>query len=183
MRVPGAVVAGDLFSLRGVTADRILFLSVNEDAVPAQIEEDPLLPDVDREELNRLVRQARMPEALTMRRGNAARRDCSFPPCASAREEVAFGVLRADAEGAAKRPSRYLLLLLAQFAGTGVFSQEWDEASGASVLSLSRNPFDAVSGPGPVSAREALSGRGVTVSSPTGEGNVPWHRVAATLSE
>jgi hypothetical protein len=185
MRVPGAVVAGDLFSLRGVTADRILFLSVNEDAVPAQIEEDPLLPDADREELNRLVRQARMPEALTMRRDNAAEERLLFSlPSASAREEIAFGVLRADAEGAAKRPSRYLLLLLAQFAGPGVFSQEWDEASGAPVLSLSRNPFDAVSGPGPVSAREAALRTWRDGVLPDGErGNVPWHRVAATLSE
>jgi hypothetical protein len=185
MRVSGAVVAGDLFSLRGVTADRILFLSVNEDSVPAQIEEDPLLPDVDREELNRLVRQARMPEALTMRRGNAAEERLLFSlPAASAREEVAFGVLRADAEGAAKRPSRYLLLLLAQFAGTGVFSQEWDKASGASVLSLSRNPFDAVSGPGPVSAREAALRTWRDGVLPDGESaDVPWHRVAATLSE
>ncbi|MDH3237796.1 MAG: PD-(D/E)XK nuclease family protein [Deltaproteobacteria bacterium] len=185
MRVPGAVVAGDLFSLRGATADRILFLSVNEDAVPAQIEEDPLLPDVDREELNRLVRQARMPDALTLRRGNAAEERLLFSlPAASAREEVAFGVLRADAEGAAKRPSRYLLLLLAQFAGPGVFSEKWDKASGASVLSLSRNPFDAVSGPGPVSAREAALRTWRDGVLPDGEsGDVPWHRVAATLSE
>ncbi|HSL99040.1 MAG TPA: PD-(D/E)XK nuclease family protein [Candidatus Limnocylindria bacterium] len=185
MRVPGAVVAGDLFSLRGATADRILFLSVNEDAVPAQIEEDPLLPDVDREELNRLVRQARMPDALTLRRGNAAEERLLFSlPAASAREEVAFGVLRADAEGAAKRPSRYLLLLLAQFAGPGVFSEKWDEASGASVLSLSRNPFDAVSGPGPVSAREAALRTWRDGVLPDGEGgDVPWHRVVATLSE
>ncbi|MGB3398860.1 MAG: PD-(D/E)XK nuclease family protein, partial [Candidatus Deferrimicrobiaceae bacterium] len=185
MRVPGAVVAGDLFSLRGATADRILFLSVNENAVPAQIEEDPLLPDVDREELNRLVRQARMPDALTLRRGNAAEERLLFSlPPASAREEVAFGVLRADAEGAAKRPSRYLLLLLAQFAGPGVFSEKWDEASGASVLSLSRNPFDAVSGPGPVSAREAALRTWRDGVLPDGEGgDVPWHRVAATLSE
>jgi hypothetical protein len=185
MRVPGAVVAGDLFSLRGATADRILFLSVNEDAVPAQIEEDPLLPDVDREELNRLVRQARMPDALTLRRGNAAEERLLFSlPAVSAREEVAFGVLRADAEGAAKRPSRYLLLLLAQFAGPGVFSEKWDEASGASVLSLSRNPFDAVSGPGPVSAREAALRTWRDGVLPDGEGgDVPWHRVVATLSE
>jgi PD-(D/E)XK nuclease superfamily len=185
MRVPGAVVAGDLFSLRGATADRILFLSVNEDAVPAQIEEDPLLPDVDREELNRLVRQARMPEALTLRRSNAAEERLLFSlPAASAREELAFGVLRADAEGAVKRPSRYLLLLLAQFAGPGVFSQEWDEASGASVLFLSRDPFDAVSGPGPVSAREAALRTWRDGVFPGGEsGDVPWHRVAATLSE
>ncbi|MGA6992805.1 MAG: PD-(D/E)XK nuclease family protein, partial [Candidatus Deferrimicrobiaceae bacterium] len=185
MRVPGAVVAGDLFSLRGSTADRILFLSVNEDTVPAQIEEDPLLPDVDREELNRLVRRARMPDALTLRRGNAAEERLLFSlPAASAREEVAFGVLRADADGAAKRPSRYLLLLLAQFAGPGVFSEKWAEASGSSVLSLSRNPFDAASGPGPVSAREAALRTWRDGVLPDGErGDVPWHRVAATLSE
>jgi len=185
MRVPGVVVAGDLFSLRGATADRILFLSVNEDAVPAQIEEDPLLPDVDREELNLLVRQSRMPDALTLRRGNAAEERLLFSlPAASAREEVAFGVLRADAEGAAKRPSRYLLLLLAQFAGPGVFSEKWERASGASVLSLTRDPFDAVSGPGPVSAREAAlrTWRGGVLPDGKG-GDVPWHRVAATLSE
>jgi hypothetical protein len=78
MRIPGAVVAGDLFSLRGVTADRILFLSVNEDLVPAQIEEDPLLPDEDRAELNRISRQPGMPDALSLRRGNAAEEKLLF---------------------------------------------------------------------------------------------------------
>jgi hypothetical protein len=185
MRVPGAVVAGDLFALRGATADRILFLSVNEDEVPAQIEEDPLLPDDDREELNRLARQPGMPDALSLRRRNAAEEKLLFSlPAVSAREEVAFGVLRADADGSGRRPSRYLLLLLSQFAGPGVFSERWDEASGASVLSLSRDPLEASSGPGPLSAREevfrawcggALPERGST--------EVPWHRVAATLAE
>jgi hypothetical protein len=185
MRVPGAVVAGDLFALRGATADRILFLSVNEDAVPAQIEEDPLLPDADREEINRIFRQRGMPDALALRRRNAAEEKLLFSlPAASAREEVAFGVLRADAEGAARRPSRYLLHLLSQFAGPGVYKEMWGEASGASILSLSRKPFAALSGPGPVSAREeALRAWHSGAFPDEGGGEVPWHRVATILSE
>jgi hypothetical protein len=185
MRVPGAVVAGDLLSLRGATADRILFLSVNEDAVPAQIEEDPLLPDGDREEINRIFRQRGMPDPLALRRRNAAEEKLLFSlPAASAREEVAFGVLRADAEGAARRPSRYLLLLLSQFAGPGVYKEKWGEASGASILSLSRKPFAALSGPGPVSAREeALRAWHNGAFPDEGGGEVPWHRVATILSE
>ena len=185
MRVPGAVIAGDLFSLRGATADRILFLSVNEDEVPAQIEEDPLLPDGDREELNRIARQPGMPDALTLRRRNAAEERLLFSlPAASAREELAFGVLRADAEGAARRPSRYLLLLLSHFAGPGVFSERWDEASGASVLCLSRNPLEASSGPGPLSPRETVfrAWCGGVPPAP-GSTEAPWHRIAGTLAE
>jgi ATP-dependent helicase/nuclease subunit B len=185
MRVPGAVVAGDIFSLRGATADRILFLSVNEEAVPAQIEEDPLLPDVDREEINRISRQRGMPDALALRRRNAAEERLLFSlPAASAREEVAFGVLRADAEGTARRPSRYLLHLLSQFAGPGVYSEKWGEASGASILSLSRKPFAALAGPGPVSPREAaLKGWHDGVLPDKGDREISWHRVAGILSE
>jgi RecB family exonuclease len=185
MRVPGAVVAGDLFSLRGATADRILFLSVNEEEVPAQIEEDPLLPDVDREELNRLAPQRGMPDALALRRRNAAEERLLFSlPAASAREEVAFGVLRADADGKARRPSRYLLLLLSQFAGPGVFSEGWEEASGASVWRLSRKPLEASCGPGPLSPREAVFRAWCGGVLPArGNAEVPWHRIAATLTE
>ncbi len=185
MRIPGTVVAGDLLSLRGATADRILFLSVNEDAVPAQIEEDPLLPDGDREEINRLTRQHGMPDALALRRRNAAEERLLFSlPAASAREEIAFSVLRSDAEGTFRRPSRYLLLLLSQFAGPAVFSEKWDEASGANVLFLSRKPFEAVSGPGPASAREAALRRWRDGAVPDfGRGEIPWHRIAATLAE
>ncbi len=185
LRVPGAVVAGDLVSLRGATAARILVLSVNEDVVPARIEEDPLLPDADRLELNRLVRQSGMPDALALRRQNAAEERLLFSlPAAQARAEVAFCVPRADAEGAALRPSRYLLLLLAQFAGTAAFAAKWDEVPGLSVASLSRKPFEALCGPGPVSVREAamrawLKGGGLK-GDPAG---VPWHRVAAILGE
>ncbi|HZD55033.1 MAG TPA: PD-(D/E)XK nuclease family protein, partial [Candidatus Aquicultoraceae bacterium] len=185
MRIPGSVVAGDLVSLRGVTADRILFLSVNEDSVPAQIEEDPLLPDEDREELNRIVRLRGMPDALALRRRNAAEERLLFSlPAASAREEIAFGVLRADAEGAPRRPSRYLLLLLSQFAGTGVFSGEWSDAPGASVFFLSRKPFEAIAGPGIVSAREAAL-RAWRDGGFPGEcgAEIPWGRIAGTLSE
>lgn len=185
MRIPGTVVAGDLFSLRGATADRILFLSVNEDAVPAQIEEDPLLPDEDREELNRLARLPGLPDALALRRRNAAEERLLFSlPAASARKEIAFSVLRADAEGVSRRPSRYLLLLLSQFAGAGVFSEKWGRECGADVLSLSRNPFDALSGPGPTSERESALRSWLDGAVPEpGSGKIPWHRIAATLSE
>ncbi len=184
MRTPGAVVAGDLFSLRGVTADRILFLSVNEDMVPAQIEEDPLLPDEDRAELNRLSRQRGLPDALSLRRGNAAEEKLLFSlPAASCRQEVAYSALRADAEGGARRPSRYLLLLISEFSGPAVFSENWEEAPGISVLSLSRSPFAALSDPGPLSVREsALKEWRAGRLPPGGEEGVPWHRIAGTLS-
>lgn len=184
MRVPGAVVAGDLFSLRGVTADRILFLSVNEDAVPAQVEEDPLLPDEDREELNRILRRPGMPDALSLRRRNAAEEKLLFSlPAASAREEVVYGVLRADAEGAARRPSRYLLLLLSRFAGPGVFSEEWEKASGVALLSLPRSPLAALSGPGPLSGRERALARWRAGLAPAGDGGeIPWHRILPALA-
>ena len=184
MRTPGAVIAGDLFSLRGVTADRILFLSVNEDLVPAQIEEDPLLPDEDRAELNRLSRQPGMPDALSLRRGNAAEEKLLFSlPAASSREEVAYSVLRADADGTARRPSRYLLLLISQFAGPGVFSEDWAAGSGITVLSLPRSPFTALSGPGPLSLRETELRDWREGLRPSGRAEgVPWHRIAGTLS-
>ena len=155
MRKPGAVVLGDSVVLRGVTADRAIVLSVNEDAVPAQLEEDPLLPDDDREEINRGTRQPDLPDALSLRRRNAAEEKLLFAlPAASVREGIAFSVLRADAAGAARRPSRYLLHLLSRFAGPAVFSEEWEAASGAVVERLPRSPFVALEGEGPRSARE-----------------------------
>jgi|GEM_PF-981204 len=155
LRRPGAVAAGDLFSLRGVTADRILFLSVNEGTVPAQREEDPLLGDEEREELNRLLRRPGLPDALPLRRRRSAEEKLLFAlPALSARKEVAWGVLRSDASGAARRPSRYLLDLLSRFAGPEVFSEQWAERSGAAVETLPRDPFAALEGDGPQSARE-----------------------------
>jgi len=184
MRVPGAVVAGDLFTLRGVTADRILFLSVNEESVPAQLEEDPLLPDEDREELNRLLRRPNLPDSLSLRRRNASEEKLLFSlPAASTREEIAFGVLRADAEGASRRPSRYLLLLLSRFAGPGVFSEAWAERSGAPVFILPRPPLAALAGPHPVSGRErALARWGEGLSPEEEPEEIPWHRIVPALS-
>ena len=184
MRVPGAVVAGDIHALRGVTADRVLFLSVNEDAVPAQVDEDPLLPDDDRAMINRLARQAGLPDALSLLRRNAAEEKLLFSlPAASARRGLGFSVLRADAEGAAKRPSRYLLHLLARFAGPAVFSDDWTGASGARVLSLPRSPGAMLSAPGPLSPRErALSAWRAGNPPEDGGAGVPWRRIAAALS-
>ena len=184
MRVPGAVVAGDVYALRGVTADRVIFLSVNEDAVPAQVDEDPLLPDDDRAALNRLTRQAGLPDALSLLRRNAAQEKLLFSlPAASAREGLAFSVLRADAEGAAKRPSRYLLHLLSRFAGPRVFSEDWAGASGASVLSLPRSPDAMLSAPGPLSPREKALAAWRAGIPPGGDGTgVPWGRIAGTLA-
>ena len=185
MRVPGAVVAGDLNTLRGVTADRVIFLSANEDVVPAQIDEDPLLPDADREALNRLARQAGLPEALSLQRRNAAQEKLLFTlPAASARREIAFSVLRADAEGAVKRPSRYLLHLLAQFAGPGVFAEEWASAANAPVRFLPRSPFAMLRAEGPLSPREAaLRSWRDGIPPKDGADGIPWHRIVATLSE
>ncbi len=184
LRIPGAVVAGDVHALRGVTADRAIFLSVNEDAVPAQVDEDPLLPDDDRAFLNRLTRQAGLPDALSLLRRNAAEEKLLFSlPAASARAGLAFSVLRADAEGAAKRPSRYLLHLLSRFAGPQVYSENWTGASGALVLVLPRSPDAMLSAPGPLSAREkALAGWRAGI--PPGDDGigVPWRRIAGTLS-
>ncbi|MGE5189207.1 MAG: PD-(D/E)XK nuclease family protein [Gemmatimonadota bacterium] len=184
MRVPGTVVAGDVHALRGVTADRVIFLSVNEDAVPAQVDEDPLLPDDDRAILNRMTRQAGLPEALSLLRRNAAEEKLLFSlPAASARRGLAFSVLRADAEGAAKRPSRYLLQLLARFAGPEAFSDDWAGASGARVSFLPRSPDAMLSAPGPLSARErALSDWRAGRSPGDGGAGVPWRRIAGTLS-
>ena len=184
MRRPGAVVLGDAVALRGVTADRGIVLSVNEDEVPAQLEEDPLLPDDDREEINRGTRQPDLPDALTLRRRNAAEEKLLFAlPAAAVREEVAFSVLRADAAGAARRPSRYLLHLLSRFAGPAVFSEEWEAASGAAVERLPRSPFAALDGEGPRSAREA----GLCAWRAGGEpeiaaAGVPWGNVRGVLA-
>jgi len=185
MRVPGAVIAGDLNTLRGVTADRVIFLSANEDLVPAQIDEDPLLPDADREALNRLARQAGFPEALSLQRRNAAQEKLLFTlPAAQARREIAFSVLRADAEGAVKRPSRYLLHLLAQFAGPGVFAEEWASAANAPVRFLPRSPFAMLRAEGPLSPREEVL-RSWRDGFPPKDGadGIPWRRIVATLSE
>jgi len=184
MRIPGAVVAGDLVSLRGVTADRILFLSVNEESVPAQLEEDPLLPDEDREELNRILRRPELPDPLPLRRKNASEEKLLFSlPAVSSREEIAFGVLRADAEGASRRPSRYLLLLLSRFAGAEVFSEGWAERSGAPLFLLPRPPLAAIAGPGPVSPREMALARWREGISQEGDPEgIPWSRIVPTLA-
>jgi len=183
MRKPGAVVLGDAVVLRGVTADRAIVLSVNEDAVPAQLEEDPLLPDDDREEINRGTRQPDLPDALSLRRRNAAEEKLLFAlPAASVRREIAFSVLRADAAGAARRPSRYLLHLLSRFAGPAVFSEEWEAASGAVVERLPRSPFAALGGEGPRSARETALYAWRAGGEPEGPAaGVPWGKVCGIL--
>ncbi len=185
MRVPGAVVAGDLNAMRGVTADRVLFLSAGDDAVPAQIDEDPLLPDEDREALNRLTRRSDLPDALSLLRRNAAQEKYLFAlPAASARREIVFSVPRADAEGAAKRPSRYLLHLLARFAGPKVFGEEWLPESGVPSVVLPRSPFAMLESGGPLSRREeALSAWRRGVPPGDGEKEIPWARIAGTLAE
>ncbi|MHB9061612.1 MAG: PD-(D/E)XK nuclease family protein [Desulfobacteria bacterium] len=183
MRKPGAVVLGDSVVLRGVTADRAIVLSVNEDAVPAQLEEDPLLPDDDREEINRGTRQPDLPDALSLRRRNAAEEKLLFAlPAASVREGIAFSVLRADAAGAARRPSRYLLHLLSRFAGPAVFSEEWEAASGAVVERLPRSPFLALEGEGPRSARETALRAWRAGAEPVVAAGVPWGKVRGILS-
>ena len=184
MRKPGAVVLGDAVVLRGVTADRAIVLSVNEDAVPAQLEEDPLLPDDDREEINRGTRQPDLPDALSLRRRNAAEEKLLFAlPAASVREGIAFSVLRADAAGAARRPSRYLLHLLSRFAGPAVFSEEWEAASGAVVERLPRSPFAALEGEGPRSAREtALRAWRAGGEPEVAAAFVPWGKVRGILA-
>lgn len=182
MRAPGAVVFGDVVALRGVTADRALVLSVNEDAFPAQLEEDPLLPDEDRQELNRLLAQGDLPDALSLRRRNAAEEKLLFAlPAASARKGIAYSVPRADLAGAARRPSRYLLHLLSRFAGTSVFSEDWESASGVRVERLPRSPFAALRGEGPRSVRESALAAWCSGAAAAAPG-VPWHRIVRTLS-
>lgn len=185
LRVPGAVVAGDLHALRGVTADRVIFLSANDDAVPAQIDEDPLLPDEDRETLNRLVRRPELPDALSLLRRNAAQEKLLFAlPAFSARREISFSVLRADSAGAAKRPSRYLLHLLSQFAGPGVFGEEWSSRSSATLLTLPRSPFAMLDAEGPLSRREeALRSFREGKPPEAGPDGIPWRRIVATIAE
>ena len=185
MRVPGAVVAGDLHTLRGVTADRVIFLSANDDAVPAQIDEDPLLTDEDREALNRLTRRPELPDALSLLRRNAGQEKLLFAlPAASARQEICFSVLRADSEGAVKRPSRYLLNLLAQFAGPSVFAEEWASKAHAPVLFLPRAPFAMLRAEGPLSRREdALHSWRDGIPPKDVADGIPWRRIVATLSE
>jgi ATP-dependent helicase/nuclease subunit B len=183
MRVPGAVVFGDSIAMRGVTADRALVLSVNEDRVPAQLEEDPLLPDADREDLNRLVRQADLPDALSLRRRNAAEEKLLFSlPAASVRQGMAFSLARAEAGGAARRPSRYLLHLLSRFAGASVFSEEWEAACGAVAERLPRSPFGAFEGEGPFSRREAALAAW-KAGGPLPDGaDIPWGKVRGVLA-
>ncbi len=184
MRRPGAVVLADAVVLRGVTADRAIVLSVNEDAVPAQLEEDPLLPDDDREEINRGTRRPDLPDALSLRRRNAAEEKLLFAlPAASVREGIAFSVLRADAAGAARRPSRYLLHLLSRFAGPAVFSEEWQASSGAVVEYLPRSPFAALEGEGTRSAREtALLAWRAGGEPEDAAVDVPWSKVRGILA-
>ena len=184
MRRPGAVILGDAVVLRGVTADLAIVLSVNEDAVPAQLEEDPLLPDEDREEINRGTRQPDLPDALSLRRRNAAEEKLLFAlPAASVRQGIAFSVLRADAAGAARRPSRYLLHLLSRFVGPAVFSEEWEAASGAVAERLPRSPFAALDGEGPRSAREtALRAWRAGGEPEVAVAGVPWGRVRGILA-
>jgi len=183
MRKPGAVVLGDAVLLRGVTGDRAIVLSVNEDSVPAQLEEDPLLPDEEREEMNRETRQRDLPDALPLRRRNAAEEKLLFSlPAASVREGIAFSVLRADAAGAARRPSRYLLHLLSRFTGPAVFSEEWEAASGAVVEHLPRSPFAALEGEGPRSAREAALAAWRAGEEPPAAAGVPWGKVRGILA-
>jgi hypothetical protein len=182
MRLPGAVIFGDAIAMRGVTADRALVLSANEDAFPAQLEEDPLLPDEDRLELNRLLAQGDLPDPLSLRRRNAAEEKLLFAlPAASARREIAYSMTRADLSGAAKRPSRYLLHLLSRFAGPSVFSEDWETASGVPTERLPRSPYAALRGEGPRSAREsalAAWGSGAFAEAP----GIPWRRIVRTLS-
>jgi hypothetical protein len=185
MRVPGVVVAGDLHTLRGVTADRVIFLSANDDAVPAQIDEDPLLTDEDREALNRLTRRPELPDALSLLRRNAGHEKLLFAlPAASARQELCFSVLRADSEGAVKRPSRYLLNLLAQFAGPEVFAEEWASKAHAPVLFLPRSPFAMLRAEGPLSRREEALHSWRDGNPPKNfASGIPWRRIVGTLSE
>ncbi|NJD62094.1 MAG: hypothetical protein FIA93_05160, partial [Deltaproteobacteria bacterium] len=185
MRIPGAVVAGDQNALRGVTADRVLFLSANDDAVPAQIDEDPLLPDEDREALNRLTRRKELPDALSLLRRNAAQEKLLFAlPAFSARREIRFSVLRADSEGSVRRPSRYLLHLLSQFAGPGGFGEEWASKADVHVRTLPRSPFAMLRADGPLSRREeALRSWREGVPPKDGSDGIPWKRIVATLSE
>jgi ATP-dependent helicase/nuclease subunit B len=185
MRIPGAVIAGDIHSLRGVTADRTIVLSVNEDLVPAPVAEDPLLPDEDRETLNALFRRPDFPEALPLARRSAAEEKLLFAlPIASARQEVAFSVPRADVGGTARRPSRYLLHLLSRFAGPAVFTEDWAAASGARIVSLPRSPLAALAAEGPLSPAEETLARWCAGLPPAdGAGGVPWHRIAGILLE
>lgn len=182
MRAPGMVVFGDSIAMRGITADRALVLSVNEDAFPAQLEEDPLLPDEDRAEMNRLLSRDGLPDALSLRRRNAAEEKLLFAlPAASVRKGIAYSVRRGDAAGALRRPSRYLLHLMSRFAGPAVFSEEWEAVPGASVERLPRSAFAALSGPGPFSGRErALASWRSGAMIPAAD--VPWPRIRRTLS-
>ncbi|MGE5247453.1 MAG: PD-(D/E)XK nuclease family protein, partial [Verrucomicrobiota bacterium] len=182
MRAPGTVVFGDSSAMRGVTADRVLVLSVNEDACPAQLEEDPLLPDEDRAELNRLLAHPDLPDALSLRRRNAAEEKLLFAlPSASARKGVAFSCRRADGSGGQARPSRYLIHLLSRFAGPTAFSEEWERIAGGIVERCPRSPLAALAGPGPRSPRErALSSWRCGGMEPVP--GVPWPRIVRTLS-
>ncbi len=182
MRDPEAVVFGDSIAMRGVTADRALLLSVDEDAFPAQLEEDPLLPDEERAKLNRLLARPDLPDALSLRRRNAAEEKLLFAlPAASVRKGIAYSVCRSDEAGAPSRPSRYLLHLMSRFAGPSVFSEEWERASGAAVERLPRSVFAALAGDGPRSAREAAlaAWRAGRLSPVPG---IPWSRILRTLS-
>lgn len=184
LRARGSLVAGDLHALRGITADRVILLGATADRIPAPVDEDPLLPDADRELLNLLARQAGLPDALSLMRRSASLEKLLFAlPAAQARGEVAFSVARADEAGAARRPSRYLLDLLSSFAGPSVHSERWEEASGARVRRLPRAPFRALRDEGAVSPRERalLSWLSGLPPGDAGEG-IPWGRVAGILA-
>ncbi len=184
LRARGNAVAGDLHGLRGITADRVILLGATADRVPAPVDEDPLLPDADRELLNLLARQAGLPDALSRVRQSASREKLLFAlPAAQARTEVAFSVARADEAGAARRPSRYLLDLLSSFAGPSVYSERWEVASGARVRRLPRAPFRALREEGAVSPRERallawLSG----LPAEDALERIPWGRIAGILA-
>jgi len=157
---------------------------VNEENVPAQLEEDPLLPDEEREELNRQLRRTDLPDPLSLRRRNASEEKLLFSlPSASSRGEIAFSVLRSDAAGDSRRPSRYLLLLLSRFAGPAVFSEDWANRSGAPLRVLPRPPLSALGEPLPVSRRERalLEWRGGLLPK-EGPDGIPWHRIVPALA-
>ncbi|MCL2103261.1 MAG: PD-(D/E)XK nuclease family protein, partial [Syntrophorhabdaceae bacterium] len=181
MRARQTVVFGDSINMRGVTADRVLVLSVNEDEFPARMEEDPLLSDDDRMELNRMLARHDLPDALSLRRRGASEEKLLFSlPAASVRKELAFSARRADCAGAVCRPSRYLLHLMSRFVGPAVFSEKWDTVSGVNVERFPRSTFDALSDTGPLSSRErALAAWRAGEVSVTPDVN--WRRILRTL--
>jgi len=181
MRRQGAVVFGDSASMRGVTGERALMLSLDENAWPALLEEDPLLPDEERMELNRLLAQPDLPDALSLRRRNAAEEKLLFAlPAASVRAGIAFSTCRADDAGKRSRPSRYLIHLLSRFTGPAAFSDDWERAAGRAVERLPRSPFAALAAGGPQSAREQALAAWTSGAIAPGS-DAPWGRILGTL--